>query len=416
MHSVGLHCEVIEVNEHNDDDDDIPSNRGNFLDILDAFAKIDPILKEHLSNSKRNAKMTTWMVQNDIISCIAQFIRNRIKEIIARENYYAFIADGVTDRYANKEVLLVCLRYVNYLNGKPKIEEAFFDSVHIQGLTTGHNIAKHIIDVLSTNGIDIHGCRAQAYDGASAMSSNVRGASAVIKEHKAKAEYTHCRNHVINLAVAYACKNRIFQNMMDTITSTSDFYRNSPKRNQYFELFVTYHSKNLNISDSKRQKIIGLSRTRWVERHRAYESYFLLYEANIAVLESIVHPDQYEEFLAHLEETYGKKWTWDSETKVKAQGLFTASRKFGHIAAFSVALNALEPIKPLVTKLQKRNQDIFQGYHMIDDVIYRLKEMREDIDSEFHDWYEQAQKIADSVGVEPSTPRISKCRSRYRDN
>ena len=123
---MGLHCEVIEVNEHNDDDDDIPSNRGNFLDILDAFAKIDPILKEHLSNSKRNAKMTTWMVQNDIISCIAQFIRNRIKEIIARENYYAFIADGVTDRYANKEVLLVCLRYVNYLNGKPKIEEAFF--------------------------------------------------------------------------------------------------------------------------------------------------------------------------------------------------------------------------------------------------------------------------------------------------
>ena len=104
-------------------------------------------------------------------------------------------------------------------------------------------------------------------------------------------------------------------------------------------------------------------------------------------------------------------------TKVKAQGLFTASRKFGrHFAAFLVALNALEPIKPLVTKLQKRNQDIFQGYHMIDDVIYRLKEMREDIDSEFHDWYEQAQKIADSVGVEPSTPRISKCRSRYRDN
>ena len=53
---------------------------------------------------------------------------------------------------------------------------------------------------------------------------------------------------------------------------------------------------------------------------------------------------------------------------------------------------------------------------MIDDVIYRLKEMREDIDSEFHDWYEQAQKIADSVGVEPSTPRTSKCRSPYRDN
>ena len=53
---------------------------------------------------------------------------------------------------------------------------------------------------------------------------------------------------------------------------------------------------------------------------------------------------------------------------------------------------------------------------MIDHVIHRLKDMKYDVDREFHGWYEQAVKIADSVGVEPSTPRISKCWSRYRDN
>lgn len=39
------------VNEDNDDDDNISRNRGNFLAILEKFAKIDPILKEHLSQS-----------------------------------------------------------------------------------------------------------------------------------------------------------------------------------------------------------------------------------------------------------------------------------------------------------------------------------------------------------------------------
>lgn len=163
-------------------------------------------------------------------SCIAQFIRSRIKEIVDRETYHAIIADEVTDKYTNKEVVLVCLRYVNYLNEKPKVEETFFNLFHIHGRTTGNNIAQNIIDFLTPNGIDIHGCRAQAYDGASAMSSNVRGGSAIIKEHEAKAEYTHCKNHVINLAVAYTCQHRIFQNMMDTFSSTSDFYHNSPKK------------------------------------------------------------------------------------------------------------------------------------------------------------------------------------------
>ena len=51
--------------------------RGNFLAILEAFAKIDPILHEHLSMGKKNAKMISWNIQNEIIATIAQFIRER---------------------------------------------------------------------------------------------------------------------------------------------------------------------------------------------------------------------------------------------------------------------------------------------------------------------------------------------------
>ena len=95
-------------------------NRGNFLAIIDLIAKYDPIVKEHLKNGQRNAKMLSWKTQNDIIANAALVIRNQIKDMICSEQFYAVIGDEVTERFANKEVLLVCLRYLNSMNLKSK--------------------------------------------------------------------------------------------------------------------------------------------------------------------------------------------------------------------------------------------------------------------------------------------------------
>ena len=112
------------------------------------------------------------------------------------------------------------------------------------------------------------------------------------------------------------------------------------------------------------------------------------------MLESISKPHLYDEFFCKLQETFEERWIWHSESTIKASGLLAQARDVGHIVAFTVALDSLEPIKPLVSKLQKRNQGIFKGYHMIDNVIDRLKEMRGEADSEFNDWYQQAVGIA----------------------
>ena len=75
---------------------------------LQVLAKNDKILKKHLEEGSKNAKIITWKVQNDIISCTAQFVRGNIAELIDHR-YYAIIADVVTDRHSSKEILLVCL-------------------------------------------------------------------------------------------------------------------------------------------------------------------------------------------------------------------------------------------------------------------------------------------------------------------
>ena len=74
-----------------------------------------------------------------------------------------------------------------------------------------------------------------------------------------------------------------------------------------------------------------------------------------------------------LEETYNENWTWDAETKIKAQELFTTTKSFEHILAFSLVFNWFKPLMRLVSKLQKRSQDIYKGYQMIDNVTSKLK-------------------------------------------
>ena len=73
------------------------------------------------------------------------------------------------------------MRYLNCTKERPAIEEAFLSSTHISGRRTGENIGQHILDLLDSHGIMIEDCRDQAYDGASAMSSAIKRASAVIK-------------------------------------------------------------------------------------------------------------------------------------------------------------------------------------------------------------------------------------------
>ena len=117
-----------------------------------------------------------------------------------------------------------------------------------------------------------------------------------------------------------------------------------------------------------------------------------------------------------LEEKHKEQWIWDKETVSKAPGLFAACRRFDHLVAFAVLYNGWEPLKSLVTKLQKRNQDIYEAYQMIDQVIDDLGETKDNIDEEFHHRYEMACEMANSVGVMLSKPRLAKCWSRYLNN
>ena len=77
-------------------------------------------------------------------------------------------------------------------------------------------------------------------------------------------------------------------------------------------------------------------------------------------------------------------------------------------------MNAMSIIKPISVKLQKKSSEIVKAYMDITEVINELSSVRESEDM-FHSWYEQAESLAQEVGVIPEVPRVTS-RQIHRDN
>ena len=63
------------------------------------------------------------------------------------------------------------------------------------------------------------------------------------------------------------------------------------------------------------------------------------------------------------------------------------SKTFGFIFTFFVTKNSLGILKPIAAKLQKKEQDVFQAYSMIDDTIKAVARVRSNIEEECHEWF-----------------------------
>ena len=92
-------------------------------------------------------------------------------------------------------------------------------------------------------------------------------------------------------------------------------------------------------------------------------------------------------------------WNWDKDTITKAQGLKASLLSFQTVVVFIATRNTLDEVKALASKLQKRDQDIFEAYMMADEVIGNIKSVRKNIDSDFQVWYKQILDLAEKLGI-----------------
>lgn len=227
------------------------------------------------------------------------------------------------------------------------------------------------------------------------MSSEIAGVQAKIKEISPLAIYTHCYAHCLNLCIAASCKAQEVRNLIGLINEVYLFLANSPKRQRAFELTL-----QLYLPESGRRKLPGLCKTRWVERHTCLEVFLEIYEPLVTFFDAIIFPHSYPELLSS-----GEGWSWDQDTKVKAQGFKSSLSSFQTITTFVVTKTILDEVKPIAAKFQKRDRDVMEAYGMVDKVLDSVKKIRSSIYTCFSLWYQEVLQLAEKIGVSEIIPR-----------
>ena len=148
--------------------------------------------------------------------------------------------------------------------------------------TTGAGIAEKILASLENYGIDLLKMRGQAYDECAAMKGDINGAQAIIQRKYPEALYMHCSSHTLNLVVCHAAKVREISNCISTIKEVTNFVKASAKRMTLFKEKITTC-----VSGSARIILLGLSETRWVERHEAVVRFVEMIPAVLEMFEDM---------------------------------------------------------------------------------------------------------------------------------
>ncbi|KAL3201357.1 hypothetical protein MRX96_042957 [Rhipicephalus microplus] len=175
-------------------------NKGNFVELLNLFAKYDDIIGKKLNGGAANAKYVHHSIQDQILEILSHITLTSIKEEMKSSQCFALIVNETKD-LSKTEQLSVVVRY--YLNGA--VFERFLGFRNAEQLDA-KSLLSYVKKTLNRCGIDSQLCIAQTYDGASVMSGTSRGVQALLWQEVPQAVYVHCMNHHLNLVIVDVCK------------------------------------------------------------------------------------------------------------------------------------------------------------------------------------------------------------------
>ena len=365
-------------------------NPGNFLSILKLMANHNDVLHTHLySPAMKNATYISPRTQNELLNIMGRHIvLFGIVQEIKTAKFYSILADEVTSH--NTEHLALCTRFVD---AKGDIREVFMTFLSLERLT-GRYIAEKIIEFLKDNDLNVENIRGQGYDGASNMSSERVGVQAQIKELSPLATNIHCSSHQFNLVITHSCILAEVRNVVDQLQHCCHFFLASPKRSGLLELIV---SKGV-VDKCKRKPLLDLCKTRWAERHTAYQHFYQSFTYIVEALEYIgckLHLHEYGELYAD----------WDVNSRSDAQQILHGITNFSFIVVFLTIYQYLSHLSGITIKLQSRAIDVYEAFEMIEDIRKVYKNERDNVDGGFQIIYDQAVRMADKVGCIVSAPR-----------
>ena len=402
---------------HRDDLTGDGDPEGNFHALIRfAVASGDTVLHDHLQTCAKNATYLSNTAQNQLLVCMGDEITASIVKNVRDSHYYGIQADEVTD-VSGWEQLGISVRYI--CDGEAT--ESLVSFAECKS-ATGAAICDTIMGELKRIGLNPKFCRAQAYDGAGAMSGHLNGCQAKFSQVVPEAHYYHCASHQLNLALTKACAVKSVQCMLSDLQALGIFFKYSPKRQRCLETstaWLNYHRTQEGKEPIPTLKLKLLSATRWVERHTAIMDFRQVYEAVVFCLEVIcgqssapTHDQQAE---AGIEKPC-ELAKFDGKSVTEANGLLRAISSDDFIVSLHCNVFVSAYLKGLSALLQGSHLDILEVYSQISGVVAVFQGHRGEADISFKKVYGEMCSLTAVHGREkPVIPRTS-ARQTQRSN
>ena len=218
------------------------------------------------------------------------------------------------------------------------------------------------------------------------MAGIYRGCQAFIKKKCPDAEYYHCSNHCLNLALVDSCSISQIRNMMGTIKEVINFFSHSPKRMNALRTEITdYQGEYVCLTNKKR--LISLCETRWIDRNTSIETFLELYIPIVNTLD---------------------KFRYGTLKNPTAEQLYHAINNFQHVTSTSISCFLLSEIVPVSRMLQTETLDFSSANRYIDDLLDKLEQQKYDAQDYFHNVvYSHVDQLCKELFITPCIPRHS---------
>ncbi|XP_023730872.1 uncharacterized protein LOC111878583 [Lactuca sativa] len=273
------------------DETEKSNNKGLFIEVLFLIREDNEmIFKVTLENAPKNEKLTSPMIQKDIVDCFSKEIIKSICDEIGKD-VFAILVDESSD-VSKKEQMAIVLRYVDRLG---IVKERFIGIVHV--LDTSSLTLKASIDtVFSNNNLSMTQVRGQGYNGAINMSGAFNGLKSLILNENSSAHYIHCFAHELQLVVVAVAKkhddvDQFFEQLALVVTVVCGSYK---RKDMIREMQKERVAGEIGIGETKTGKglnqeisLVRAGDTRWDSHFRTIVSLVNLFAEVVAVLKYV---------------------------------------------------------------------------------------------------------------------------------
>lgn len=165
-------------------------------------------------------------IQNELLKIMALKVLRTISACLHSSSFYSIMADETTD-ISNQEQVTIILRWVD--DNDFSVHEEFV-GLYVVPSNDSNTLVSIVKDTLIRLNLPLSKARGQCYDGASCMSGVRNGVAAQLCKEEARAVYTHCYGHSLNLAAADAIKGSpVMKSALDTTYEITKLIKYSPR-------------------------------------------------------------------------------------------------------------------------------------------------------------------------------------------